>query len=67
MQKAKREPGQSGDETGKGGGAHFRQFCDLQVPTLMPPVYPDDELVMEALAFESTAAYRYQNTLFAVL
>ena len=42
----------------KKGQAHFRQFCDLQVPTLMPSVYPDDELVQEALAFESTAAYR---------
>ena len=38
--------------------AHFKQFCDLQVPTLMPSVYPEDEMVQEALAFESTAAYR---------
>ena len=38
--------------------AHFKQFCDLQVPTLMPSVYPDDKMVREALAFEATAAYR---------
>ena len=52
--KARREM----DSIKKADQAHFKQFCDLQVPTLMPSAYPDDELVQEALAFESTAAYR---------
>ena len=47
----------SGRAGGTSGG-HFHQFCDLEVPTLMPAPHSEDELVMQALAVESTAAYR---------
>ena len=51
----------SAPRSGRAGGAsggHFHQFCDLEVPTLMPAPHSEDELVMQALAVESTAAYR---------
>ena len=45
--------GRSADQAG-----HFRQFCDVRVPTLMPVDHGDNPLVKNALQRESTSSYR---------